>query len=369
MTTITHLNLPPAPLDVSQSTSLTDTSTASLSFVLLDSVNRLPPKLHLPQSPDSSISVMMRNILPVLFSLALLSVSSVDAWLAKGANGYLVSESVQFQGNVSLVAPSAVASSQVIDVWSTITQLQLTVSQLQAALAVSQPLLPTTQMFLSGNGTYVLPSSLRRPLYLRVQMAGGGGGGGAGELAYLSAANSGGVGGSTKFGSALTAYGGAGGLTAPAPGGLVNQASFAGIAIPGGSSQGAPDLPLGLAYFQVVGGSGGGTPLSAGAAGSGANGTANTGAGGGGVEGREGADEYAGGGDGGGGSSYTPTFSASAGGGGGGYLDVIIPSPASTYTYQVGAGGAGGNPGAAFLGGSKGGYGGSGILFVTEYYQ
>jgi hypothetical protein len=50
----------------------------------------------------------------------------------------------------------------------------------------------------------------------------------------------------------------------------------------------------------------------------------------------------------------------------GGYIDAIITSPASSYSYQVGAGGTSGTAGTS---GYVGGAGGSGIIIVEEYYQ
>jgi hypothetical protein len=56
---------------------------------------------------------------------------------------------------------------------------------------------------------------------------------------------------------------------------------------------------------------------------------------------------------------------ASQSGAAGGYLDAIIGSPSSTYSYAVGAAGSGGSAGTS---GNSGGSGGSGVIIVEEHY-
>jgi hypothetical protein len=51
------------------------------------------------------------------------------------------------------------------------------------------------------------------------------------------------------------------------------------------------------------------------------------------------------------------------GGGAGGYVEKLITSPAATYTYTVGTGGAGGAAGTL-----AGGNGAAGIIIVDEFY-
>lgn len=53
-------------------------------------------------------------------------------------------------------------------------------------------------------------------------------------------------------------------------------------------------------------------------------------------------------------------------GGGAGYVEATINNPAATYSYSVGAGGAGGNAG---TNGGAGEQGGSGVIIVEEFYQ
>lgn len=218
-----------------------------------------------------------------------------------------------------------------------------------AAPAWREVKVPTLQKFTSGSGTYTKPAGVK---YLRVRMVGGGGGGGG---SGSSNGTIGGTGGSTTLGSSfLTAAGGVGAnLTAGAGGGAAIDASALGVGLSGsaGSSGG---VPVNTQVGFPVGGSGGASAF--GGAGGGAQqgnagvaAAASTGSGGGGAGGSSGAAIYGGG-----------------GGGAGGFIDVIIPSPASSYAYAVGAGGAAGGAGGA---GYSGGAGAGGLIIVEEYYQ
>lgn len=194
---------------------------------------------------------------------------------------------------------------------------------------------PQVTVYTSGSGTYTTPTGAK---YLIVECVGGGGGGGG-----VSGAGS--TGGNTTFGS-LTAGGGTygnsgnGGSTnsgGGASGGDVNTngnaGGYGGYAISGTYSGGGVG---GSSYFG--GGGMGGSP---------------TGAGFGGING-----------GGGGGVGSDVSGGSGQGGGGGGYSRKTITSPASTYSYAVGAGGAAGTGG---LGGS-GGAGGAGLINVTAYF-
>lgn len=210
---------------------------------------------------------------------------------------------------------------------------------------------PTIQKFTSGSGTYTRPAGV---LYLKIKMVGGGGGG-AGSGA---GGGSGSTGGNTTFGtSLLSANGGTGGVTNGALGGAGGSSSLGtgpiGTALSGGNGQaGFSSSAVGS---SPCGGFGGTTAF--GGAGSGGNGN------GGGAGGSANSNTGAGGG--GGGGSATTTF-AGAGGGAGGYVDAIITSPSSTYSYAVGAAGTAGTAG---TNGYAGGAGGSGYIEVTEYYN
>jgi hypothetical protein len=208
---------------------------------------------------------------------------------------------------------------------------------------------PTVQKFTAAGGpfTYITPDNV---LYIKVKMVGGGGGGGA------SGTTVGMAGGNTTFGSSLlVASGGAGG----------SFDDYGG----GGGSASLGSGPIGIA---LSGGEGGGAGVSAtsgeqpgGIGGSSAFGGAGSGGGGHNSPGHPGNANT---GAGGGGGGATISAQAGTGGGSGGYVEAIINSPSATYSYSVGAGGAGGTPAS---GGSIsiGGDGGSGIIFVEEYYQ
>ena len=216
---------------------------------------------------------------------------------------------------------------------------------------------PTQQKFLSGSGTYTTPAGVQ---YIRVQMAGGGGGGAGSGTAAGSAATSG---GNSTFGtSLLTANGGAfapfGGIsTSGGVGGTatLNSPAF-GTATKGGqgggggfsTSSSAPGNGMGGANAFGGGGASGGSVNNTGGDSTGKDAVANTGGGGGGAGEYSAINSYGGG-----------------GGGAGGYIDAIIPSPSSTYSYAIGAGG---NSGGAGTNGSAGGNGTAGIIIVTEYY-
>ena len=206
---------------------------------------------------------------------------------------------------------------------------------------------PTVQNFTSGSGTYNTPTGAK---YIRVVMVGGGGGGGGGGTA---AGGTGGTGGSTTFGASLTALGGSGGVSGGS-GGSGGGSSIGGGAIGFGSSG--------------EGGGSGTTGDTSTTLGSGGGGSSALGGGGEGVVGTtSGGDGATNSGSGGAGASHAPaaTCIAGGGGGGGGYIDVIITSPASTYSYAVGSGGTAGTAGTS---GVAGGDGAAGAIHVFEYY-
>lgn len=215
--------------------------------------------------------------------------------------------------------------------------------------------IPTIQSFLSGSGTYSLPTS-PSPIYIKIKMAGGGGGG-AGSGTGSSGGN-GGAGGNTTFGSSLLTAnggsGGAGGNGGATDGGTATINSPAsGIALSGGAGGGQFNFAAGVA-MAVPGGLGGLNPLGGSSQGGASGSTAaatNTGAGGAGGSFN---------------SNSAGSGNSGVGGGAGGYIEAIITSPSSTYAYAVGAAGTAGSAGTS---GSAGSAGGSGIIFVEEFYQ
>ncbi len=204
---------------------------------------------------------------------------------------------------------------------------------------------PTQQIFTSGSGTYTKPAGVA---WLRVRMIGGGGGGSGGG----GSSTSGGNGGNTTFGSSfLTANGGKGAIgQAEGVGGTatISGGSATGIALSGGTGTGGGQ---GIGSVQASGGPGGSSPF--GGAGGGGGYQNNTG---------DAAIANTGSGGGGGGLDSGTTGYAGSGGGAGGYIDVIISSPSSTYSYSVGLAGT------SVAGSAASGAGGSGIIIVEEHY-
>jgi hypothetical protein len=197
----------------------------------------------------------------------------------------------------------------------------------------------TFQYLTSGSSaTYTTPANCRA---IRVKMVGAGGGAGA------AVTNNGSAGGDTIFNSVHAKAGGGGlagggGFTGGAGG--TGGTGTANLRLDGGD--GSPGMNLGLTH--QVGASGGNSAFGGGAGGvpnpgAGNAGKANTGGGGGG--GTEG------------------THGSGGGGGAGEYVELYISSPAASYTYTIGSGGAGGA-----AGGDAGGNGGSGLIIVEEFY-
>jgi hypothetical protein len=213
------------------------------------------------------------------------------------------------------------------------------------------PLVPHVTTLTSGSGTFTVD---RRTAYMKVIMSGGGGAGGSGGV-VSTAGTAPTAGGNTTFGSFVAGGGSIGNHGAPGGTGGTNTFSGEGVSRPGGIGQGfnyysggALDIGGGggTGGSNALGGAGGGGSPSA----SGSAGVANTGAGGGG---------------GGAGSSGASQMYAGSGGGSGGYIEAVIRSPASTYSYAIGAGGS---PDTAGTAGGSGGAGGSGVIIIEEYY-
>jgi hypothetical protein len=202
---------------------------------------------------------------------------------------------------------------------------------------------PQVTTYTSGSGTYTTPTNAK---YLTVQMVGGGGGGGGGGNAGTTGAP--GQGGTTTFGS-NSAFGGVGGPT-NSVGGVSTLGTVVGYTKVGAVGQGFGALVTSSVY--LTGGSGGASPFGGnglgGANGTGSAATANSGSGG----------------AAGGNNGAAPAYSG-VGGGSGGYLFAVIASPASTYSYAIGAGGTAGTAG---TNGYNGGAGGSGFIVVTAYF-
>lgn len=222
----------------------------------------------------------------------------------------------------------------------------------QNAASVSQlpplPSVPNIQRLVASGGTYTTPlsSASRLPLYLRVRMVGGGaGGGGSGS----SAGSPGGAGTLTFFGSFQAAGGSPGAafnLGGPGGSGLGGAAN---LDVPGGTGESGVFVG-GVAYPSGKGGMGGGNPWG----GSMTPGNKQAG-------GSPGAYPGAGGS---GAAATIATVDDGGGGGGGEYVEFWILSPAASYSYGCGPGGAGGAGGSL-----AGGAGAAGQILVEAYYQ
>jgi hypothetical protein len=249
---------------------------------------------------------------------------SVSATSSMGSAIRLYEDTDNGTNHVDIVASAAITSNRT-----------LTLPDLTGTLAVYAD--PQVTVYTSGSGTYTTPTGAK---YLQVRMVGGGGGGGA-------PSGAGGNGGTSTFGTSfLTASPGAGGSVATGGPGTGGTATGGDVNLKGGEG-GAGPQPVPSSY--APGGAGGNSPFGGGAGQSQA--TAN---------GVAGSPNTGGGGSGGGGG----VSAGSAGGGGaGGYLEKLITSPSSTYSYAVGAGGAAGSGGI-----SAGGAGGSGVIIVTAYF-
>lgn len=211
---------------------------------------------------------------------------------------------------------------------------------------------PKVTTYTTGSGTW---SKTGSPLYIRVRMVGGGGGGGGGNSAG-GTSNAGSGGGNSTFGTTLlvanggTGGGGSGTNGAHSTGGSASLGTGpVGIAVAGAGGQG------GDIGSNQAGGQGGASPLGGAGYGgeaqiAGGTASANSGSGGG-----------------GGGAGGTAGDKSGGGGGAGGWVDAVITSPSSTYSYEVGASGGGGTGGSG--GGVSGGAGAAGFIEVTEYYQ
>lgn len=208
---------------------------------------------------------------------------------------------------------------------------------------VAAATLPTRQVLTSGTGaTYTTPAGARQ---LRIRMVGGGGGGGA------LTTNAGSNGTASEFNSIVADFGEGGGIGngLGGAGGASGSgsASFRMSGQDGGDGQGSAGATInsisGAGGNSVFGGAGK-AKSNAGTAAAGQAAKTNTGSGGGGAINISGQ-------------------SAAAGGGAGEYVEIIINSPAASYTYTVGAGGAGGTAGS-----QAGGNGAAGIIIVDEYY-
>lgn len=222
------------------------------------------------------------------------------------------------------------------------------IAGLQPASSILTPLAPTITTFLSGSGTYKLPTSPRKPLYIVVEGCGGGGGGAGNNAGAPTAVN---AGLATTFGGTLLIGNG-------------GQAAQGSAANGGDGGTSTSTLKSGVVLIQGGSGTGGGVNFVSGidmpGGGGGANPFGGSGGAGGQATGKNGVANTGGGGGGGGAAG---SQNSAGGGGAGGYFRAVIPNPVDSYSYTIGEGGTG------TVSSSNGGNGGRGVIIVTEYYQ
>ena len=211
--------------------------------------------------------------------------------------------------------------------------------------------MPSVTAYLTSAGTYTTTVGAR---WLRVRVVGAGGGGAGSGVG--GGGTNGTAGTATTFGASLIIAGGGqpgawNGGGAGAAGGTcsVTTPALTVVSLPGAS--GRSSMPVATSTY-AIGPDGGATPIGDGgrggaAAAAGQAPEANTGAGGG-----------------GGGNNITVGGATGPGGSAGCYIEALINTPAATYTYSVGIGGAAQLAGTS---GYAGGAGSSGRIIIEAY--
>lgn len=212
---------------------------------------------------------------------------------------------------------------------------------------------PTFIKITSGSGTQAIPTLAKQ---LRVKMVGGGGGGGGNGN---STGGIGGNGGTTTFAAgAITAIGGNGGGTnSSTTGGSGSNGGTGGVT--GGGATEILRTPGG------PGGTGSSTIPSGNFALAGSGGTSCFGAGTGGSFTTPIGSGSPGSGGAGNGAAASANIAAGGGGAAGECVEFIIDSPATSYTYAVGAAGTSGSSGS---GGGSGAPGAAGLILIEVRY-
>lgn len=250
---------------------------------------------------------------------------------------------INFLNPPQIVVYDLSANSAVLYAAQTLTAPQQAQARTNIGAAASPSVWTRTVLTTASTSPYARPAGCKAILVREV--GGGAGSSGSGS----SGGTAGGAGTASTFNAgAITAPGGFPSTALSAQGGAGGAAGIGGdFSIPGAAGQnGDASIALGDA------GSGGSSFF--GGAGRGARPST--------------ADNTAGAaqsGSGGGGASSASGVGAVGGGGAGAYTEKLITSPASSYTFVVGVGGAAGTAGA---GGVAGAAGGSGMIIVEEYY-
>jgi hypothetical protein len=255
--------------------------------------------------------------------------------------------------------PAAFFNMMNAEIENVITQAGLTPDEEDLTqLAEAIPLLVSSAgglidvQFVAASGTWNKPAEMTDNGFVRVTVIGGGGGG-AGTGVSPSAA---GIGGTTSFGSHVSAPGGQAGVSA------VSSGDSAANLVAGGTGVGG-DLNGTGEY--------GGAPMDIGSYGYGGKGGGSLFGGGGNMRGTQ-TNGYVGGngvcpGAGGSGAATIQNGNCASGGAGGGWAIKKIDAAdlGTTETIVIGAGGTAG--GAGTSGGAAGGAGAAGLVIVESY--
>lgn len=252
---------------------------------------------------------------------------------------------------LSQTAPITFATGDTVVIWYKVPISTWTTNSTMNVLGGGGFVQPTIQKFTSGSGTYTTPANVS---YIKVRMVGGGGGGGGSSTWGANDGGAGGTGGNTTFGTSLLV----------ANGGTGNSGGFSGTSTGGTASLGTGPIGTAITGASGTGGQGGGGTVAYAAAMPGAS-TPFGGGGGGGAINSAGKAAPTNTGAGGGGAGSPATGATGGSGAAGGYIDAIIVSPTTIYSYAIGTAGTAGIAGTS---GMAGGAGGSGYIEVTEYY-
>jgi hypothetical protein len=291
----------------------------------------------------------MKKIIALLSMLAITPAyadSTIDALSA--ASALTGSEFVPiFQGSNPAVRASTSAISSAAALNGDVVKAANSQTTL---LSVGRRTLPTTQVFITGSGTYTTPANA---LWLEIKFVGAGGGGAGGG----ATATGGAVGGNTSMTGLATANGGGGAPTGVGVnaglGGQGNTSTGGYLNIAGTDGEGGR-IAQTTAANNSIGGSGGSSCIGGGSTGgtgisAGFAGKTNSGAGGG-----------------GGGATNAVNSITGGGGASGACTSMIVNTPSASYPFSIGVGGA---AGAAGTTGTAGGAGANGVITVVEHYN
>jgi hypothetical protein len=301
-----------------------------------------PSFTGVPLAPTATAGTSTQQLATTAFvSAALTAFPLVSSFNTRTGAVTLTTADIVGAGGAPIASPAftGVPTAPTAAVGAANTQIATTAYVMAAPLG-----LRTRTVEAGGSGTYLTPANCKA---INIRMVGGGGGGSGSSSGTIG--GTGGNGGNTTFGP-FTIFGGSGPTNASngGPGGGASGGSTSSSIVLSGTAGGGS--------VNVVNGHGGNGGSNLFGGGASVTASANPG--------KAGIPNSGGGGAGGGGGSATGGWTG-AGGGGGGYWEELIVTPAASYAYTVGNGGAAGTAGS---GGFAGGAGGSGLIVIDEYY-